>query len=106
MTCKVAGDRFTGFGVELGPLDCTRVGAAGGPSFRTILWLPTSMRRHRPVRISGSRVSAVCGLHPFVDVCDLFEEHLYQDATIEAVDSTWGLSRLTREDEVAQASAR
>ena len=40
--------------------------------------------------------------HPFADTLELFEEHLYQDPLLLALDSAFGLSRLTPEQVVAQ----
>ena len=50
-----------------------------------------------PVRISASKVAAVCGYHPFAELHPLFLDHLYQDAAVRSLDmATVGLRLVSR----------
>jgi hypothetical protein len=56
-----------------------------------------------PVRISASKVAAVCGYHPFAELHPLFLDHLYQDAAVRSLDmATVGLRLVSRDEEVEQ----
>ena len=55
------------------------------------------------MRISASKVAAVCGYHPFAELHPLFLDHLYQDAAVRSLDmATVGLRLVTRDEEVEQ----
>ena len=55
------------------------------------------------MRISASKVAAVCGYHPFAELHPLFLDHLYQDAAVRNLDvATVGLRLVTRDEEVEQ----
>ena len=54
----------------------------------------------RPVRISASRVSAVCGYNPFADVQELFLDAIYQDETVLALDRLLLGIQLVSEEEI------
>lgn len=52
-----------------------------------------------PVRISVSKVAGIAGLHPFIDVFELFEDAIYQDAALRAHDqATLGVSLCTEQE--------
>ena len=56
-----------------------------------------------PVRISASKVAAVCGYNPFAELHRLFLDHLYQDAELRSLDmATVGLRLISRDEEVEQ----
>ena len=63
----------------------------------------------RPVRVSVSKVAAIAGLHPFVDgkaLQDIFDEALYQDAELHALDcATLGVSLRTEQQVTAEMVA-
>ena len=55
------------------------------------------------MRISASKVAAVCGYHPYAELHPLFLDHLYQDANLRSLDeATVGLRLVSRDEEVEQ----
>ena len=58
----------------------------------------------KPVRISASKVAAVCGYNPFSDPHELLLEAVYQDFDVMAQDTASGIQLISEEEQVCPRS--